>query len=101
MSRDDSGSFLPPSTEAEIVKKNPFASIDQTGVGRGPGGAPFRQASRPPYPIKIAAEKGNATRWAGPRDHTPLALPSAHRKGEEFLEASLTDTGRFRGRTED
>ena len=33
MSRDDSGTFLPPYTELEIVKKNPFASIDQTGVG--------------------------------------------------------------------
>jgi len=34
MSRDDSGSFLPAYQEAEIVKKNPFASIDQGGVGK-------------------------------------------------------------------
>ena len=34
MSRDDSGSFLGAYTENEIVKKNPFASIDQTGVGQ-------------------------------------------------------------------
>ena len=34
MSRDDSRSFLPTSAESEIVKKNPFASIDQTGVGQ-------------------------------------------------------------------
>jgi len=34
MSRDDSGSFLPTYQESEIVKKNPFASIDQTGVGK-------------------------------------------------------------------
>ena len=34
MSRDDSGSFLPPYTELEIIKKNPFASIDQVGVGQ-------------------------------------------------------------------
>ncbi|MEI6463254.1 MAG: pyruvate, phosphate dikinase [Verrucomicrobiota bacterium] len=34
MSRDDSGSFLPAYAESEIVKKNPFASIDQTGVGQ-------------------------------------------------------------------
>jgi len=33
MSRDDSGSFLPKYQELEIIKKNPFASIDQTGVG--------------------------------------------------------------------
>src|SRR3989441_6987825 len=34
MSRDDSGSFLPKYQELDIVKKNPFASIDQTGVGK-------------------------------------------------------------------
>jgi pyruvate,orthophosphate dikinase len=34
MSRDDSGSFLPHYAELEIVKKNPFATIDQTGVGQ-------------------------------------------------------------------
>jgi pyruvate, orthophosphate dikinase len=34
MSRDDSGSFLPVYTELEIVKKNPFATIDQSGVGQ-------------------------------------------------------------------
>ena len=33
MSRDDSGSFLPHYQELEIVKGNPFASIDQEGVG--------------------------------------------------------------------
>ncbi len=43
MSRDDSGSFLPPYQELEIMKKNPFASIDQTGVGQL---------------MKIAVEKG-------------------------------------------
>jgi pyruvate,orthophosphate dikinase len=47
MSRDDSGSFLGAYTENEIVKKNPFASIDQTGVGQL---------------IQIAVAKGNATR---------------------------------------
>jgi pyruvate,orthophosphate dikinase len=34
MSRDDSGSFLPQYAELEIVKKNPFATIDQSGVGQ-------------------------------------------------------------------
>jgi len=47
MSRDDSGSFLPPYTEAEIIKKNPFASIDQTGVGQL---------------MQMAVEKGRSTR---------------------------------------
>lgn len=34
MSRDDSGSFLPAYQEKEIIKANPFASIDTTGVGQ-------------------------------------------------------------------
>jgi pyruvate,orthophosphate dikinase len=34
MSRDDSGSFLPQYAELEIVKKNPFATIDAAGVGQ-------------------------------------------------------------------
>ena len=33
MSRDDSGSFLGKYQELEIVKQNPFATIDQIGVG--------------------------------------------------------------------
>ncbi|MCB1224172.1 MAG: pyruvate, phosphate dikinase, partial [Verrucomicrobiales bacterium] len=34
VSRDDMGSFLMPYTEHEIYKKNPFATLDQTGVGQ-------------------------------------------------------------------
>jgi pyruvate,orthophosphate dikinase len=34
MSRDDSGSFLPAYQAADIVKNDPFASIDVTGVGQ-------------------------------------------------------------------
>ena len=34
MSRDDSGSFLPHYQELEIVRSNPFATIDQIGVGK-------------------------------------------------------------------
>ncbi|MHB1305736.1 MAG: pyruvate, phosphate dikinase [Limisphaerales bacterium] len=47
VSRDDMGSFLMPYVENEIFKKNPFATLDQTGVGQL---------------MKIAAAKGNATR---------------------------------------
>jgi pyruvate,orthophosphate dikinase len=47
MSRDDSGSFLTTYTELEIMKKNPFATIDQTGVGQL---------------VEIAVEKGRKTR---------------------------------------
>src|SRR5207249_6265945 len=34
MSRDDSGSFLSTYAELEIMSSNPFATIDQKGVGR-------------------------------------------------------------------
>src|SRR5205809_7064214 len=34
MSRDDSGTFLPAYAELDIVDSNPFATIDQNGVGR-------------------------------------------------------------------
>src|SRR5881396_555971 len=34
MSRDDSGSFLPAYAELDIIGSNPFATIDQKGVGR-------------------------------------------------------------------
>jgi pyruvate,orthophosphate dikinase len=47
MSRDDSGSFLPQYQELEILKSNPFATIDQTGVG------PL---------VDIAVQKGRQTR---------------------------------------
>src|SRR5438034_6049284 len=45
ISRDDMGSFLGAYTENEIFKKNPFATLDQIGVGQL---------------MKIAAAKGNA-----------------------------------------
>jgi len=47
MSRDDSGSFLPQYAELEIVKKNPFATIDVAGVGQL---------------VDIAVKRGRATR---------------------------------------
>jgi pyruvate,orthophosphate dikinase len=47
MSRDDSGSFLPNYQEEEIITNNPFAVIDQTGVGQL---------------MEIAAAKGRSTR---------------------------------------
>jgi pyruvate,orthophosphate dikinase len=47
MSRDDSGSFLPQYQELEIVKKNPFATIDASGVGQL---------------VEIAVTKGRAAR---------------------------------------
>ena len=47
MSRDDSGSFLPNYAELEIVTRNPFATIDQDGVGQL---------------VEIAVAKGRSTK---------------------------------------
>ena len=58
MSRDDSGSFLPPYQELEIVKKNPFASIDQTGVGQLMKSRWRREATRPDIKLGICGEHG-------------------------------------------
>ncbi|MBN8246084.1 MAG: pyruvate, phosphate dikinase, partial [Verrucomicrobia bacterium] len=79
MSRDDSGSFLGAYTENEIVKKNPFASIDQTGVGAL---------------VKIAAEKGNATRpgiklgICGEHGGDPESVKFCHRVGLTYVSCS-------------
>jgi pyruvate,orthophosphate dikinase len=59
MSRDDSGSFLPKYAELEIVRKNPFATIDQTGVGHLVEIAVARgRESRPDIKLGICGEHG-------------------------------------------
>ncbi|MEQ1759122.1 MAG: pyruvate, phosphate dikinase [Vicinamibacterales bacterium] len=59
MSRDDSGSFLPAYTELEIVKNNPFATIDQTGVGQLVEVAVTRgRQTRPNLKLGICGEHG-------------------------------------------
>ena len=59
MSRDDSGSFLGPYQELEIVKKNPFATIDQTGVGQLMEIAVAKgQKTRPGIKLGICGEHG-------------------------------------------
>ncbi len=79
MSRDDSGSFLPAYQEADILKKNPFASIDQTGVG---------------LLMKIAVEKGNATRpgmkmgICGEHGGDPESVKFCHRIGLTYVSCS-------------
>ena len=68
MSRDDSGSFLAAYAELEIVKKNPFATIDQTGVGQL---------------VEIAVTKGRKTR----PEHQARHLRRARRRSlvDSFL----------------
>src|SRR4051812_15126663 len=59
MSRDDSGSFLPQYAELEIVKKNPFATIDTTGVGQLVDIAVAKgRAARPNLKLGICGEHG-------------------------------------------
>ncbi len=59
MSRDDSGSFLPQYAELEIIKKNPFATIDVTGVGQLVDiGVKRGRATRKDLKIGICGEHG-------------------------------------------
>src|SRR6266404_4303469 len=79
MSRDDAGSFLGPYAEMEIIKKNPFASIDQTGVGQL---------------MKIAVEKGQSTRpdiklgICGEHGGDPDSVKFCHRLGLTYVSCS-------------
>jgi pyruvate, orthophosphate dikinase len=79
MSRDDSGSFLPPYQEQEIVRKNPFASIDQSGVGQL---------------MRIAAEKGRSVRpdiklgICGEHGGDPDSVKFCHRLGLTYVSCS-------------
>jgi pyruvate,orthophosphate dikinase len=79
MSRDDSGSFLPGYADLEIVKKNPFATIDTTGVGQL---------------MQIAIEKGNKTRpgiklgICGEHGGDPDSVKFCHKIGLTYVSCS-------------
>jgi pyruvate, orthophosphate dikinase len=79
MSRDDSGSFLPHYAELEIVKKNPFATIDQTGVGQL---------------MQIAVTKGRQTRpdiklgICGEHGGDPDSVKFCHKLGLTYVSCS-------------
>jgi pyruvate,orthophosphate dikinase len=79
MSRDDSGSFLPAYQELEIVKRNPFATIDQTGVGQL---------------MQIAVERGRKTRpdiklgICGEHGGDPDSVKFCHRIGLSYVSCS-------------
>jgi pyruvate,orthophosphate dikinase len=79
MSRDDSGHFLPQYQEQEIIKNNPFATIDQNGVGQL---------------IKIAVEKGRQTRpdiklgICGEHGGDPASVKFCHRAGLTYVSCS-------------
>jgi len=79
MSRDDSGSFLGPYQEADIMPANPFASIDQNGVGQL---------------MKIAIEKGRSTRpeiklgICGEHGGDPASVKFCHQIGLDYVSCS-------------
>ncbi|MDD3179386.1 MAG: pyruvate, phosphate dikinase [Opitutaceae bacterium] len=79
MSRDDSGSFLPQYSELEIVKKNPFATIDQIGVGQL---------------MQIATEKGRSTKpdlklgICGEHGGDPDSVKFCHKLGLTYVSCS-------------
>jgi pyruvate, orthophosphate dikinase len=79
MSRDDSGSFLPRYQELEIVKQNPFASVDQTGVGRLMEMAcELGRKTRPDIKLGICGEHGG----------DPGSVKFCHRIGLSYVSCS-------------
>jgi len=79
MSRDDSGSFLGAYGEADILPRNPFATIDQAGVGQL---------------MKIAIEKGRSTRpdiklgICGEHGGDPDSVKFCHKLGLDYVSCS-------------
>jgi pyruvate,orthophosphate dikinase len=79
MSRDDSGSFLPHYAELEIVKNNPFATIDQSGVGQLVEMAVTKgRAARPGLKIGICGEHGG----------DPASVVFFHKVGLDYVSCS-------------
>jgi pyruvate, orthophosphate dikinase len=79
ISRDDMGAFLMPYTEAEIFKKNPFATLDATGVGQL---------------MEIAVAKGRSTRpniklgICGEHGGDPDSVKFCHKLGLNYVSCS-------------
>ena len=79
MSRDDSGSFLPHYQELEIVKNNPFATIDQQGVGKVMEIAcDNAHKTRPDIELGICGEHGG----------DPESVKFCHRIGLDYVSCS-------------
>jgi len=79
MSRDDSNLFLPRYQELEIITQNPFATLDQSGVGAL---------------VKMAVEKGRQTRpdiklgICGEHGGDPASVKFCHRTGLTYVSCS-------------
>ena len=79
MSRDDSGSFLPQYQELEIVRNNPFATIDQQGVGKLMEIAcDYAHKTRPDIELGICGEHGG----------DPESVKFCHRIGLDYVSCS-------------
>ena len=79
MSRDDSGPFLQPYAEAEIIKQNPFATIDQLGVGKLMEMAvALGRKTRPDIKLGICGEHGGE----------PSSVKFCHRIGLNYVSCS-------------
>ena len=79
MSRDDSGSFLPHYAELEILPTNPFASIDQGGVGELMRMAVTKgRETRPDIKLGICGEHGGE----------PASVKFCHRLGLAYVSCS-------------
>jgi pyruvate,orthophosphate dikinase len=79
ISRDDMGNFLGAYTEAEIFKKNPFATLDTAGVGQL---------------MRIAVEKGRKSRpdiklgICGEHGGDPDSVKFCHKLGLNYVSCS-------------
>src|SRR6059058_1322424 len=79
MSRDDSGSFLPAYAELDIVGSNPFATIDQKGVGRLMEiTRDLGRKTRPKIKLGICGEHGGE----------PASVKFCHRLGLDYVSCS-------------
>ena len=78
-SRDDAGKFLDAYYKAKIYKSDPFAKLDQDGVGKL---------------VKMAAEKGRATRpniklgICGEHGGEPSSVEFCHNVGLNYVSCS-------------
>ena len=79
MSRDDSGTFLPQYAELDIMATNPFASIDQQGVGRLMEiTRDLGRKTRPGIKLGICGEHGGE----------PSSVKFCHRLGLNYVSCS-------------
>ncbi|MBM4454837.1 MAG: pyruvate, phosphate dikinase [Verrucomicrobia bacterium] len=79
MSRDDAGSFLPRYQEEEIVRQNPFAVLDQHGVGKLMETAVrLGRSARPDIKLGICGEHGG----------DPDSVKFCHRLGLNYVSCS-------------